>query len=133
MTKRSSQRGASSIEFGLLLPILLVLTVAVLEMSWLFHHQLGATQAASDGARLGTVTDQTTSFDATVRARVQRSLQGARIDASSAMIDITIQQDVEGHDEVLVEVDVAYTPLIGLIPTPNLVHGVAVAHLEDQY
>ncbi len=132
MRTHESQRGSAIIEFGLTIPVLLVLCIGVIEASVFFHHQLSATQAASDGARLATVTLQDGGLEALVRTRVEESLQGSRVDTGDTTISVVIQQDASGHDEVVVTVEAPYVPLIGLAPTPVRLKGVAVAHLEDQ-
>jgi Flp pilus assembly protein TadG len=68
MDARSSERGTALIEFALVLPLLLVLTVAVVDFSRAFYARNVVEQAAREGVRLLAVTSSADS--ALVRARV---------------------------------------------------------------
>jgi hypothetical protein len=131
MKTHSPQRGSTTVEFALAVPILIIIVVGILEMSWFFHHQLSANQAAEDGARVASVTPIGGGFEARVRARVEQSLHGARLDIDNVDIRVVHGQDGIGLEEVVVTVEAAYNPLIGLLPTPTRLRGTAVAHLED--
>jgi Flp pilus assembly protein TadG len=65
---RSSERGTALIEFALVLPLLLVLTVAVVDLSRAFFAKNVVEQAAREGVRLLAVSS--TADSALVRQRV---------------------------------------------------------------
>lgn len=65
---RASERGAALIEFALVLPVLLVLTLAVVDLSRAFYARNVVEQAAREGVRLLAVSS--TADSALVRARV---------------------------------------------------------------
>ncbi len=67
-TSRASERGTALIEFALVLPLLLVLTLAVVDLSRAFYAKNVVEQAAREGVRLLAVTS--TADSALVRARV---------------------------------------------------------------
>lgn len=52
---RKSERGASLIEFALVLPILLALVMGIIEFGWLFNGYITITGAAREGARFAVV------------------------------------------------------------------------------
>ena len=64
MKYRFSQRGASAVEFALILPLLIVLTFGIIEFGLLMYNQQVLTNAAREGARYGIV--QTDPTDAAV-------------------------------------------------------------------
>lgn len=55
MTKRRSQRGASAVEFALVLPILIVLLFGIVEFGLLMYNKAVITNASREGARAGIV------------------------------------------------------------------------------
>lgn len=48
---KHDQRGASAVEFAIILPILLTLLLGIVEFGYLFNQQISLTQAAREGAR----------------------------------------------------------------------------------
>ena len=44
-------RGASAVEFAIVLPVLISILVGIIEFGWLFNQQISLTQAAREGAR----------------------------------------------------------------------------------
>lgn len=52
---RTSERGASLVEFALVLPVLLVLLFGIIEASWAFAQQNDIRHGAREGARLAAV------------------------------------------------------------------------------
>ena len=49
------RRGQALVEFALVLPILLSLLVGIVDIGFLYNHQLTLTNAAREGARMGTL------------------------------------------------------------------------------
>lgn len=45
--------GAAAVEFALLLPLVLMLTIGTISAGFAFHHWIGVTQGAREGARFG--------------------------------------------------------------------------------
>ena len=74
---RSSQRGTALIEFTLILPMLLVLTVAAVDFGRAFFVKNVVEQAAREGVRLRAVTS--TADSALVRTRVMDVLDAANV------------------------------------------------------
>jgi Flp pilus assembly protein TadG len=53
--RRSNERGASMVEFALVLPLFLLLLFGIMEVGWLFAQQVEVRNAAREGARLAVV------------------------------------------------------------------------------
>ena len=53
--KKRGQRGASLIEFAIILPVLLILLLGIIEFSLLLYNKAMITNASREGARLGIV------------------------------------------------------------------------------
>lgn len=52
---KRNERGASLIEFALVLPILLALVIGIIEFGWIFNGYITITGAAREGARFAVV------------------------------------------------------------------------------
>jgi Flp pilus assembly protein TadG len=97
---RTRERGTALIEFALILPLLLLLTVAAVDLGRAFYVKNMVEQSAREGARLRVVTSSADS--SLVRSRVQTVLQPAGVsltglsiagpDASRAVtVTVTVQ------------------------------------------
>ena len=64
----SRRRGLATIEFALVLPLLLMLTLGTMEYGWLFLQAHQITNAAQQGARIGVLPDRTAAEDEQVVA-----------------------------------------------------------------
>lgn len=49
--RTENQRGASAVEFAIILPVLLTLLLGIIEFGYLFNQQISLTQSAREGAR----------------------------------------------------------------------------------
>lgn len=78
------ERGVGLVEFALVLPLLLVLTLGVIDVSRGFWVKNVAYQAAREGARHLVV--RTVADSASVRARVQQVVESAGVSLSSLQI-----------------------------------------------
>lgn len=52
---KKKRRGQALVEFALVLPILLSLLVGIVDIGFLYNHQLTLTNASREGARMGTL------------------------------------------------------------------------------
>ena len=80
-----SQRGTALIEFTLVLPLLLVLTVAAVDFGRAFFVKGVVEQAAREGVRLRAVT--TAADSAMVRARVEQVMNSSGVGISQLLIE----------------------------------------------
>jgi Flp pilus assembly protein TadG len=112
---RRREEGNALVEFGLLLPFLLILLLGIIDWGHVHFARLTITNAAREGARVGVTraTPQVAEAEAEARAReylVNSGIQGAEVRA--AMHD-TVQ------DGLTVTVTLPFRPLIGFVPTPD--------------
>jgi Flp pilus assembly protein TadG len=99
-TSRSSERGTALIEFTLILPLLLLLTVAAVDLGRAFFVKNVVEQAAREGVRLRAVTSVADSD--LVRSRVMDvckagnvTLTGLSIDGPAADKSVTVKVTCE--------------------------------------
>lgn len=89
MPKRQ-RRGAVMVEFALCVPILLAFLIGIIDVAWLYNHQLVLTNASREGARLGTIGRT----EAEVREGVLTYLTASGYEPLPADGDVTV--DVAG-------------------------------------
>jgi Flp pilus assembly protein TadG len=107
--------GSAAIEFGLILPLLLVVLVGIIDYGQIHFTRLTMTNAAREGARVG-VTMAESDAQAAAVAATSSYLGRAGVNAV-----VTATAPSQGSPTVTVTVTVdPYTPLIGLVPTPSL-------------
>jgi Flp pilus assembly protein TadG len=83
--RRGDERGTALIEFTLILPLLLLLTVAAVDFGRAFFVRSVLEQAAREGVRMRAVTSEADS--ATVRGRVQQVANASGVTVSGLLIE----------------------------------------------
>jgi Flp pilus assembly protein TadG len=128
------RKGASAIEFALVLPILLTMLLGIMEFSWLFLEQSSVSAAVREGARLGvtySTAGSTTPASAAV-TRTKAALTEAGLNGTAATVT-TSYIGTSPSQKLKVVVSVPYTSLTGFfafVPT-NLTASMTML-LEDQ-
>jgi len=114
-----AERGQALVEFALVLPVLLVVALAIAELSELGVARLALEHAAAEGARTGALTND----DRLVRASVAAA--AAPLDASNVDVVIDPPQAQRGSDPrgtlILVRLRYALAAPLSFIGLPALV------------
>lgn len=129
---RSTRRGATALEFGLILPALTLFLAAIVDLGWYFHQRLGVVWAASEGARRASVTARDADWQGAADDRAAEILESMRVDADGATITVEQSEDGNGEDQITVTVSAPFSPLMGIGLTPELLEASASARWEDQ-
>lgn len=93
MFRRVREKGASAVEFAIILPLLLTLVFGIMESGWMFAQQVEIRNAAREGARLAVVDYGTAPTIITaVCDRADLSGDGASVDigANSTSVTVTV-------------------------------------------
>jgi hypothetical protein len=125
----ANERGQALIEFALVVPILLVLALAVAELSELSVARLALTHAAAEGARAGALTND----DRLVRASITAA--AAPLDPDKLDIEIDPPEAQRGTDPrgtlLIVRLRYAVVAPLAFIGLPALiVRGDAARSIE---
>ena len=83
-----ARKGQALVEFAMVLPLLLALVTGIVDVGFLYHHQLLLTDAAREGARLGSLGQPSSDVRATVRSRL--AAQGYSPLPADADIEVTV-------------------------------------------
>jgi Flp pilus assembly protein TadG len=129
--QRRQRRGASAIEFALTLPFLFGIFSGVFEYGMVFFNQVGVINAVRDGARIAVAADES---DATMiaEARAYEVLDEFGLNCDEGcQVSATLGTAPGGYSTISVSAQVPYTPLFGLIPTPENLSGSIVMRYES--
>lgn len=120
LARLRSDEGVAPVEFALVAPLLLLVALAVLQLTLLLHVRSVAIGAASEGARLAAMGDPTLGRERTL-AILDSSIAG------TAIRDAVVRVDLSGPVAVTA-VDVTLdVPLVGLLgPIAMTISGRAV-------
>ncbi len=106
--RRDREKGASAVEFAIVLPMLILLVFGIMEAGWLFAQQVEVRNAAREGARLAVVDY---SDAGTMKTEV---CNRASLSDDRAKVSFTL-----GTDTATVRVEQVYASLTGVIPSFN--------------
>lgn len=108
------RRGASAIEFAFVLPILVIVLFGLLDWGWYMYTWMNVELAANRGARIAAGLAEDPGPRA-IEAACE-TLDGYAMPCDPSTVEYT-SDGAAGQ----VTVDLPYTPLIGLVPTPTRV------------
>ena len=128
------ERGVAAVEFALVLPLLLGVMLAVIELGLMLYDQAVITQASREGARAGIVLREPKPTDSEIRQVVISHTQGALLNLrGTATPQVTVQQSSPAAFPNPLRVTVQYsfsglalTPLLGALGHPVVLHATTV-------
>ena len=123
------ETGVSAVEFGLILPLLLVLILGIIDYGWVFYVKLNITNAAREGARVGVVQETDTDVASQARTAAQNYLAAAGLPTSGTVSVAATLADPVLTVNVTVP-DFTQLRLIGFVPLPPSLSASAVMRWE---
>ncbi len=110
--------GGASVEFGLVLPILLVVLFGLIDAGWIFYNHGILVRAVRQGCRAGAVVDadgSPTTSAATAIAQLMDDWNYACPSTELCEPQVTVTSDTQGRDVLACRVSVPVASLTGLI------------------
>jgi Flp pilus assembly protein TadG len=116
-------RGSQAVEFAILVPVLLLITLGIVTFGFVFNAQITATQAAREGARLAAICGQDASCLGNVKAQVEAHAPGLTLSDSQ----ISVTSCPANAPTASATVTITYVENLGIPPlaTGITLHGTA--------
>jgi Flp pilus assembly protein TadG len=122
---RYFQRGATVVEFALVLPLFVTMMMAIVEYGYGFARQQIVTNAAREGARAGALEENITNAKAKAKTVATTFLQNGFIACSNCVT--TTGTVIQGSDAVQVAISIPWQSLTGFGFIPKPPHNAATA------
>jgi Flp pilus assembly protein TadG len=123
-----SRRGANTIEFALIMPVLFALVTGTMDYAYLFALRFAAISAAQEGAREGSVTASTASPETAAADAALTRWQGFGLPATPTIVTFR-----SGSPELMVvRIEVDPQALVGLVPVASTFEITRIRRMEDQ-
>jgi len=120
-----STDGVAALEFGLVLPLLIVILTGIVDYGHAYFVRLSMSNAAREGARIGAT------LPAADAASVAKTTTEAYLARSGIDATVTVSTPSQAEPTVDVEITLApFEPLVGLVPVPDHLHASAAMRWE---
>lgn len=132
---RRDRRGSNLIEFALILPVYVFLMVAIMDFSWFFYIRSTVVNAVRDGCRAGAVISPADNPGAVAEAAMRDFLATWGSDCNNAGTNCVFTISSSGlspEERLNCAISVDFTPLVGIVPTPESTVASATVHFELQ-
>lgn len=115
-----ARRGANAIEFAMLMPVFFGLVLGVFDYSWIFASQAVVDTAVSRGCREGAMLDPLNEDPATEAEEIIRNMLEIGIVRCGGGCEVDLWDvGTVPRRSLVCSVTVGYSPLIGLVPSPD--------------
>ena len=123
-------------EFALTLPVVMVVLAGILEYGWYLFQLANVVHALRDGTRIGVTVPLAESTPPTARAEqharaVMNGLGVPCEDGEGCTVTATILPSEE-FDVLNLTIEVDYTPIVGLLPSPSQLQGSFTMMMQEQ-
>jgi Flp pilus assembly protein TadG len=125
------RRGSVAVEFGLLVPILLVLVGGATNWGWALTQEVALVQVARDAALAGARTESSDGPDIIALARAQEGLTAAGFDLAASTITVT-QGAVPTGATLQVRIETNSEAFLSVVPLPEHLSAATTARLDYQ-
>ena len=122
------RRGATAVEFALVMPVLLLMTFAIVDYSWYFASVQGVRGVVREAARTGS--QATPDQDAAAIALADATAKMANTYPAN-MMTVVYEVSVVAGDQLQVSATLTFQPLVGLVSVPTSYFTSSVRILED--
>lgn len=128
------RRGSQALEFGLVLPLAVLLVAGVADWAWFLFHQMSAVIAAGRGARIAGGLASADDPEGTAVESTNLWLERFGVNPDDAEVEAEIDASTDPQT-LSVTITLPYVPLVGMVPLPDDVAftavGIYYGHLYD--
>ena len=89
------EEGQSTVEFALILPLLILLIFGMIDFGWLFYNKIEVNNASREGARYAAIHWTEGSYEADTINLVQRYADGSIVTVTSSSTEMTVSVSKE--------------------------------------
>jgi hypothetical protein len=118
LTHRSPRAGGASVEFGLVLPLLLLILLGLADTGWIFYNHGVLTRAVREGCRDGAVVDAGGDPATTASDAIIQLLDDWHYSCPSGELcepEVAVETDARGRDVLVCSASVPVSSLTGLV------------------
>ena len=130
------RRGASALEFALTLPVVMVVLAGILEYGWYLFQLSNVVHALRDGTRIGVTVPLAEATSPTTRAeehaRAIMNGLGVPCDAGDGCTVSAVILPNGDFDVLQLTIEVDYTPIVDLLPSPGQLQGSFTMMMQEQ-
>jgi len=130
------RRGASALEFALTLPVVMIVLAAILEYGWYLFQLSNVVHALRDGTRIGVTVPLADPTPPTTRAeehaRAVMNGLGVPCEEGEGCVVTAVINPSDEFDVLNLTIEVEYTPIVGLLPSPSLLQGNFTMMMQEQ-
>jgi len=112
------------------MPVLVMILLGIMEYGWFFSQQIAMVSAVRDSVRAGATTPQEWGPVAAAEQQLAKSLVAAGY-TGTVYADVWLS-GAAPDQLITVSASFPYRPLIGFVPSPDLVSSELVMRMEDQ-
>jgi Flp pilus assembly protein TadG len=124
--RKRKEDGVSAVEFGLVLPLFIIILLGIMDYGWVYYVKLTMTNAAREGARVGVTKEDTATAVADGKTATLAYMQAAGFSVPAD--DVTA--DLTDGITLTVNVNINFKPLVGFVPTPPTLSATAAMRWE---
>lgn len=135
---RRWRRGANAIEFAIILPIWVMITLGIIEFSWMYYQQSALNASAALGCRAGSLVDpgDDDQYISAVETKAEEVLLASLIDSGGGLCDTCL---VDAYTvgtapgrSLVCEVSREVDPILGFLASRTTLDTTQVSRLEWQ-
>ena len=112
---KKSERGSAAVETALVFPIILMLTIGLMEYGKYFYDAFRYQQAVYSGARVGAIAEE--NKEAVAKEEIERLFVNMGVDASKVLpyvlVNVNVPTGVANKSAISVRILKPYNPIIG--------------------